>query len=91
MLDCLEVRKVELRTGIINEILKHSGQRVLHDFDWEVNVVISSNKLININESLLTLNLKFLVNGKTEVMSLELDTDELDQIITALEDARDKL
>ena len=91
VLDCMDVRKVELRNGIINQILKHSSHRVLQDFDWEVNVVLSSNKLVNINQSLVTLNLKLLANGIEEVVSLELDSDELDKIIDALEEAKEEL
>lgn len=74
-----------------------SNNPVLKDFDWKLNVVLASDKIVNINEPLLDLELKIKNDNvnepakKEEVVTVELNKEELNNLITSLETAQHEL
>jgi len=57
ILDVIETRKAELRSGLVDQILGASGEPVLKDFDWRLKMVLSSDKVEGLNEPLVSLDL----------------------------------
>ena len=92
---CLETRRAELRNAIVFNTIA-SNNPVLKDFDWKLNVVLASDKMVNINEPLLDLELKIKNDSaepakKEEVVTVELNKEELNNLITSLETAQHEL
>ena len=93
---CLETRRAELRNAIVFNTIA-SNNPVLKDFDWKLNVVLASDKMVNINEPLLDLELKIKNDSanepakKEEVVTVEFNKEELNNLITSLETAQHEL
>ncbi len=68
---------------------------MLKDFYWKLNVVLSSDKMTQINEPLinLDLNINEPKNGvqTQNIVSLEMNREELSQVIKTLEEAQQEL
>ncbi|CAG2116729.1 unnamed protein product [Medioppia subpectinata] len=94
VLECIEVRRPELRKAIINETIGHNNP-VLKDFFWKLNVVLDSDKMCELNEPLvnLDLNINEDTNGtKNEtIVSMELNREELMKVIDTLEEGQQAL
>ncbi|XP_054164061.1 COMM domain-containing protein 8-like [Oppia nitens] len=89
-LECIEVRRPELRKAIINETIAENNP-VLKDFFWKLNVVLDSDKMSDLNEPLVNLDLSVTENNRNRIVSLELDRDELTHVIKTLEEAEQEL
>jgi len=91
---CMEVRRAQLKNAIVNEAI---GQKngVLKDFYWKLKVVLSSDKMSQINDTLLDLALRIEVKDnkgvKDQLVDLELDRNELNHLIKTLEEAQQTL
>lgn len=62
--------------------------KLLQNFDWKLNLVVSSDQMDSLNEPLL--NLKLLA-GQNKQIDLELNRTELDALIHSLQDAQHQL
>lgn len=68
---------------------------MLKDFYWKLNVVLGSDSMTQINEPLLDLDLN--INEQKDgtqsqnIVSLELNREELTQVINTLEEAQQSL
>jgi hypothetical protein len=91
--ECLEVRKGEIRSGIIDEIVRTSNTRPVLGYDWQLKMVLSSDKMANLNEYLVNLDINVQKgnDSESEVISLELNKEELNKFIEALEEAKSAL
>ncbi len=92
--ECLEVRRAELRKALIHNTIAFNNP-MLKDFYWKLNVVLSSDKMTQINEPLinLDLNINEPKNGvqTQNIVSLEMNREELSQVIKTLEEAQQEL
>ena len=89
-MECIEVRRAELRKAIINNTIADTNP-VLKDFFWKLNVVLDSDRMTDINEPLVNFDLTLSQpNGGTDV-SLEFNREELSQVLKTLEEAQQEL
>lgn len=87
--DCIKSRREEVRTGLDNLMTCHStNPQFLVDFDWKLKYVFSSNKMSEINEPLVNLDMK-LSNGT--VQSIEMDRKEVNQLLNTLKQAKESM
>ncbi|RWS06796.1 COMM domain-containing protein 8-like protein, partial [Dinothrombium tinctorium] len=88
--ECIEVRRVELKNAITNMIINETCPQILTDFDWQLKMILASDKMADINEPILNLDLK-LKNSKmkhsSKNISFEMNKEELKNLITKLEEA----
>ncbi|XP_078488383.1 COMM domain-containing protein 8-like [Ciona intestinalis] len=66
----------------------------LKDFDWQLNLVLSSDKLSSLNQPLVKVDLDIQPDQKspeTKTTSIEMNKDELKILINALEGANKAL
>ncbi|KFP29594.1 COMM domain-containing protein 8, partial [Colius striatus] len=78
---CLKGRKEEIRK--VNAI--SSAQ--LQDFDWQLKLALSSDKISMLQMPLLNLDLDVRENGEIKPISIEMNKEELQNLINALEAA----
>lgn len=94
ILECIEVRRPELRKAIVNNTIAENNA-VLKDFFWRLNVVLDSDRMTDINEPLLNLDLKVsqTKNGSKDdgYVSMEFNREELSQVLKTLEEAQQEL
>jgi hypothetical protein len=85
--NAISARKPELRRALQNQ---HSSlnQNFLQDFDWKIHLSLASGHISVQRKPLLLLNLKLNVNEKdqTKSVTLEMTREELDGLISTLED-----
>ncbi|XP_014210148.1 COMM domain-containing protein 8 [Copidosoma floridanum] len=84
ILACLRVRKSQLTDALLNDYLSRQGP-TLSDFDWRLKYVMGSSKMASIREPLLQLDLILKDKQKEQVLGLELNLEELDLMIDAIE------
>ncbi|XP_015790705.1 COMM domain-containing protein 8 [Tetranychus urticae] len=106
--EAIEMRRAEIKTGLIDKIISSpssiislpSPLTVMKDFDWQVKMVLASNLLSEINESLINLDLSLVksvskgfesLSDQEEISSIEMDKSEIRQLIEKLEGLMDKL
>lgn len=63
----------------------------LKDFEWDVSLALSSDKLATLRDSLVNLNLDMRTGDKVHGTGVEMDAEEIDILITALEAANEGL
>ena len=94
ILECIEVRRPEIRKAIVNNTIAENNP-VLKDFFWRLNVVLDSDRMTDINESLLNLDLNISEtrNGtkSDKFVSMEFNREELSQVLKTLEEAQQEL
>ncbi|KAJ9596125.1 hypothetical protein L9F63_012709 [Diploptera punctata] len=96
VLECFSVRRNDIKNILLQEQCAISGP-VLQDFDWKVKWVMGSSKSALLREPLLNLDLYLSEGGSLKikdtqrVVNLELDKDELNKLISALEKAQETL
>ncbi|CAG2171325.1 unnamed protein product [Oppiella nova] len=94
MMECIEVRRPEVRKAIINETIAQHNP-TLKDFFWKLNVVLDSDKMCDVNQPLVNLDLDISgdTNGtKTQrIVSMELNREELMKVIETLEEGQQAL
>ncbi|KAL8587627.1 hypothetical protein ACOMHN_045316 [Nucella lapillus] len=79
------VHRAELRNRLMEDTTAIS-QCVLRDFDWQLKLVMSSDKLATINEPLLNVDLDLQDEaGNGRQVALELDREELKKLLNSLE------
>lgn len=84
MFDCLK----EKQEYLVNVLMKKYSQksiRTLIDFDWRLKVILGSSEVASLREPLLQLDLQVMENEAENIVDLELNKNELDHLIKALE------
>ncbi|XP_012222596.1 COMM domain-containing protein 8-like [Linepithema humile] len=84
ILTCLKVRREHLTNALLREHYKRKLPTIV-DFDWRLKLVMGSSKIASLRESLLQLDLIVEDTESRRIINLELNKDELDTIINALE------
>ena len=81
-----EVSLNELRVSGVERTTLIS-KAYLKDFDWNVKLLMSSDKLASIREPLASIDLDLITENGPKTFSLELDKSELKALIESLEAA----
>lgn len=83
---CLKGRKEEIRYALVESISAISSAQ-LQDFDWQLKLALSSDKISMLQMPLLNLDLDVKENGEIKPVSVEMNKEELQNLINALEAA----
>ncbi|XP_067387289.1 COMM domain-containing protein 8 [Emydura macquarii macquarii] len=83
---CLKGRKEEIRQALVEGISAISSAQ-LQDFDWQLKLALSSDKISMLQMPLLNLDLDVKENGEIKPVSIEMNKEELQNLINALEAA----
>ncbi|XP_027755629.1 COMM domain-containing protein 8 isoform X3 [Empidonax traillii] len=86
---CLKGRKEEIRNALVERVNGISSAQ-LQDFDWQLKLALSSDKISMLQMPLLNLDLDVRENGKIKPISIEMNKEELQNLINALEAANKK-
>lgn len=93
--DDLDDEKKDLLIGIVkrkNQLIKRflffiaikkDYPNLVNEFDWNVNLILATDQISNLNRPLA--NLQFNNSNNEKICNLELNEDELDQLIEAVE------
>ncbi|KGL79937.1 COMM domain-containing protein 8, partial [Tinamus guttatus] len=83
---CLKSRKEEIRNALVERVNAISSAQ-LQDFDWQLKLALSSDKISMLQMPLLNLDLDVRENGEIKPISIEMNKEELQNLINALEAA----
>ncbi|NXG47109.1 COMD8 protein, partial [Psilopogon haemacephalus] len=83
---CLKGRKEEIRNALVERVNAISSAQ-LQDFDWQLKLALSSDKISMLQVPLLNLDLDVRENGELKPVSIEMNKEELQSLISALEAA----
>ncbi|NXW85220.1 COMD8 protein, partial [Alopecoenas beccarii] len=83
---CLKGRKEEIRNALVESVNAISSAQ-LQDFDWQLKLALSSDKISMLQMPLLNLDLDVRENGEIKPVSIEMNKEELQNLINALEAA----
>ncbi|GFQ67447.1 COMM domain-containing protein [Trichonephila clavata] len=83
--DCLSVRSSDLRNKLVEKTHEISPA-YLHNFDWKLKLTLASDKMAQINEPRLMLNLD-ISGDRDKTLCLDLSKDELKMLIETMEKA----
>eukprot|EP00069_Balaena_mysticetus_P009843 bmy_20383T0 len=83
---CLKSRKDEIRQALLEEIVDISSSQ-LQNFDWQLKLALSSDKIATLQMPLLNLHLDVKENGEVKPYSVEMSKEELQNLINSLEAA----
>ncbi|NWJ00823.1 COMD8 protein, partial [Crypturellus undulatus] len=83
---CLKGRKEEIRNALVERVNAISSAQ-LQDFDWQLKLALSSDKISMLQMPLLNLDLDVRENGEIKPISIEMNKEELQNLINALEAA----
>ncbi|KAK1345961.1 hypothetical protein QTO34_008426 [Cnephaeus nilssonii] len=86
IMKCLKSRKDEIKQTLLNEIVDISSAQ-LQDFDWQLKLALSSDKIATLQMPLLNLHLDVKENGEVKPYSIEMSQEELQNLINSLEAA----
>ncbi|XP_038647198.1 COMM domain-containing protein 8 isoform X2 [Scyliorhinus canicula] len=86
VLNCLKGRKEELKSALIEKTNAVSSAQ-LQNFDWQLKLPLSSDKIAFLQTPLLNLDLDVRENGVLKPVSIEMDKEELQTLIHSLEAA----
>ncbi|KAJ8281404.1 hypothetical protein GJAV_G00067300 [Gymnothorax javanicus] len=86
VLACLKGREAEIRHALVERTNDVSSAQ-LQDFDWQIKLALSSDKLSSLQMPLLSLTLDVKQGGVMKPVSLELSREELNALINNLEAA----
>ncbi|EZA51053.1 COMM domain-containing protein 8 isoform X2 [Ooceraea biroi] len=84
ILTCLKVRREQLTNALLMEHYKRKLPTVI-DFDWRLKLVMGSSRMASLRESLLQLDLMVEDTESRRIIDLELNKDELETMINALD------
>ncbi|XP_076468004.1 COMM domain-containing protein 8-like [Babylonia areolata] len=85
IIEAATVHRNELHHRLLEDTTSIS-QSVLRDFDWQLKLVMSSDKLASINKPLLNVDLDLQDGaGNSRQVALELDHEELKKLLSSLE------
>uniref|UniRef100_A0A8C6D8J7 COMM domain-containing protein n=1 Tax=Moschus moschiferus TaxID=68415 RepID=A0A8C6D8J7_MOSMO len=84
---CLKSRKDEIEQTLLKEIVDISSAQP-QDFDWQLKLVLSSDKIATLQMPLLNLQFSSLcLNGEVKPYSVEMSKEELKNLINSWEAA----
>lgn len=86
VMKCLKSRKDEIKKTLLGEIVDISSAQ-LQDFDWQLKLALSSDKIATLQMPLLHLHLDVKENGEVKPYSVEMNKEELQHLISSLEAA----
>ncbi|KAG3276680.1 COMM domain-containing protein 8 isoform X4 [Ictidomys tridecemlineatus] len=86
IMKCLKSRKNEIKQVLLREIVDISSAQ-LQDFDWQLKLALSSDKIATLQMPLLNLHLDVKENGEVKPYSVEMSKEELQNLINSLEAA----
>ncbi|KAK9392142.1 COMM domain-containing protein 8 [Crotalus adamanteus] len=86
MLACLKGRKPDIRQALIGKTNAICSSQLLN-FDWQLKLALSSDKLSMLQMPLLNLDLDLSRDGDLKYISVEMNKEELQALINALEAA----
>lgn len=86
VMKCLKSRKPEIKQTLLQEIVDISSAQ-LQDFDWQLKLALSSDKIATLQVPLLNLHLDVKENGEVKPYSVEMNKEELQNLINSLEAA----
>jgi hypothetical protein len=85
--DCLVARKAEIVDALTISATT-VGHSQLKDFDWNLRLILSSDKIAVVSEPVVTVDFEVKPCGEqSKLMSLEMNSDELKTMISSLEAA----
>ncbi|XP_070150934.1 COMM domain-containing protein 8 [Polyergus mexicanus] len=84
ILTCLKVRREHLTNALLRNHYKRNLPTVI-DLDWKLKLIMGSSKMASLREFLLQLDLIVEDTESRQIINLELNKDELDTVINALE------
>ncbi|KAM9679010.1 COMM domain-containing protein 8 isoform 1-T1 [Trichechus inunguis] len=86
IMKCLKSRKDDIRQALLGEIVDISSAQ-LQNFDWQLKLALSSDKIATLQMPLLNLHLDVKENGEVKPYSVEMSKEELQNLINSLEAA----
>uniref|UniRef100_A0A673ITX8 COMM domain-containing protein 8-like n=1 Tax=Sinocyclocheilus rhinocerous TaxID=307959 RepID=A0A673ITX8_9TELE len=86
LLQCVRSRFDEIRYALVDRTNGISSTQ-LQDFNWQLKLALSSDKLSALNTPLLNLSLDLKENGIQRLVNIEMNKEELHTLISALEAA----
>ncbi|MBN3299054.1 COMD8 protein, partial [Amia calva] len=86
LLKCLKGRREEIRQALIEKTNAVSSTQ-LQNFDWQLKLALSSDKISSLQTPLLNLDLDVKENGALKPVSIEMNREELQTLINSLEAA----
>uniref|UniRef100_A0A3B1ILV4 COMM domain containing 8 n=1 Tax=Astyanax mexicanus TaxID=7994 RepID=A0A3B1ILV4_ASTMX len=86
VLQCVHARQEEIRLSLVDRTNGISSTQ-LQDFNWQIKLALSSDKLSSLNTPLLNLSLDMKENGLQRAVNIEMNKEELQTLISALEAA----
>ncbi|XP_071125455.1 COMM domain-containing protein 8-like [Mytilus edulis] len=86
VLDVISVRRDDVQQSLKTETSSISDA-VLTDFDWQVKLALSSDKIASVQEPITSLDLDVQSQQGQQVHSIELNREDLKKLITSLEGA----
>ncbi|KAM4723834.1 COMM domain-containing protein 8 [Anableps anableps] len=86
VLSVLRARQEEIRRALLDRTNSISSV-TLQDFDWQLKLALSSDKISSLNTPLLSLCLDVRENGALRPITMELNREELSTLISSLEAA----
>ncbi|CAB1331041.1 unnamed protein product [Coregonus sp. 'balchen'] len=85
VLTVLRARREEIRQALV-ERTNNVSNSTLQDFDWQIKLALSSDKISSL-QTLLNLSLDVKENGALKPLSVEMNREELQTLISSLEAA----
>ncbi|KAG8591803.1 hypothetical protein GDO81_000311 [Engystomops pustulosus] len=86
IMKCIKSRKPEIKEALVEKACAMSSA-YLQDFDWQLKLAMSSDKLSTLQMPLVNLDLDIVENGAIAPVSIEMNKDELQNLINSLEAA----
>ncbi|XP_064784098.1 COMM domain-containing protein 8-like isoform X1 [Oncorhynchus masou masou] len=86
VLTVLRARREEIRQALV-ERTNNVSSSTLQDFDWQIKLALSSDKISFLHTPLLNLHLDVKENGALKPLSVEMNREELQTLISSLEAA----
>uniref|UniRef100_UPI003AAC7C6B COMM domain-containing protein 8 n=1 Tax=Centroberyx gerrardi TaxID=166262 RepID=UPI003AAC7C6B len=86
VLSVLRARREEIRQALV-ERTNSISSATLQDFDWQLKLALSSDKISSLQTPLLSLSLDVRENGALRPIVMEMNREELHTLISSLEAA----
>ncbi|KAL4230409.1 COMM domain [Mactra antiquata] len=90
VVDVISSRSPDIRSQLLNDSHAISLAHMT-DFDWKLKLVMSSDKISSVKESVLAVNMTVQSNDGRKNVTVELNKEQLDNLITSLEAANKAL
>ncbi|XP_064809637.1 COMM domain-containing protein 8 [Oncorhynchus masou masou] len=86
VLTVLRARREEIRQALV-ERTNNVSSSTLQDFDWHIKLALASDKISSLQTPLLNLSLDVKENGALKPVSVEMNREELQTLISSMEAA----